>query len=459
MHRRRNCHGPQGNRELVLTFRKARLDPEIVLERSRADSQSSGSHKLATTRAGLRTSATHKEPEPSVQSPGGSLATRSILALLLAAGRGSRLSENSSKPLTSWRGKSLVVRSLEPYLEWQSASRATVDLRIVLGFQAEQVAEHLAKVVDQPLKLMHNPDWESGMSSSIRTGLRAVSEQSFDGVLIGLADMPWVSADVLEKLTEQLTPSTIVCPTYDGKRGHPILLGSDFFGEMQEIRGDVGARSLLKKYPECIQLVDVQEPGILEDIDQLSDCPGPLPRVLVLGANELATAVAYCLKQNGFEVGVLAPAPQQLDGIWARLFAELPRYWGGAIPVVVDPDGLSLGQKSNFEVVVDARLLSSQLEGSKPDKTVIGLGPGFKAGLNADAVVETTCGHDLGEVPLIHSVQADNSQAMGSPIGSSKQESEAAIEPRFQEDQFSDRALAVAERVLQAITDQTSRTV
>lgn len=386
------------------------------------------------------------------------MATRSILALLLAAGRGSRLSENSSKPLTSWRGKSLVMRSLEAYLEWQDISRARIDLRILLGFQGEQVAEHLTKAVAQPLQLIHNPDWQSGMSSSIRVGLQAVSERSFDGVLIGLADMPWISPNVLETLAEQLTPGTIVCPVYDGKRGHPILLGREFFGEMQEIRGDVGARSLLKKYPACIQLVEVQEPGILQDIDLLSDCPASLPRVLVRGANELATAVAYCLKQNGFEVAMLAPDPPQLDGISARLFPRLPRYWGGAIPVVIDPDGLSFEETSQIEVVVDARMLSSQLEGSMPDKIVIGLGPGFQVGLNADVVVDTAK-HDIDEVTLIHSVQADKSQAMGSPIGSSKQECEAAIEPRFQEDQFSDRALAVAERVLQAITGQTSRTV
>lgn len=75
------------------------------------------------------------------------MTTRSILALLLAAGRGSRLSENSSKPLTSWRGKSLVVRSLEPYLEWLKASRSSVHLRLIVGFQGEQVARHLEKTV------------------------------------------------------------------------------------------------------------------------------------------------------------------------------------------------------------------------------------------------------------------------------------------------------------------------
>jgi xanthine dehydrogenase accessory factor len=352
----------------------------------------------------------------------------SILALLLAAGRGSRLGETSSKPLTSWRGRSLVARSLEPYLEWLNFSRVSVDLRIVLGFQGEQVAEHLSKSVTERLNLIQNSDWQTGMSSSIRCGLQVAKERSFDGVLIGLADMPWISPAVLEKLATELTPNSIVCPVYDGKRGHPILLGSALFCEMEDLSGDVGARSLLKRYPERIKLVEVQEPGVLEDIDQLSDCPSPLPRVLIRGAGDLATGVAHRLKQSGFEVAMLELAcPRMLrskvsfaqavyepggeviiEGVAARVFSELPRYWGGAIPVVIDPDGRSLEQNSQFEVLVDARMLKSQVERSVAHKTLIGIGPGFKVGVNADAIVETQRGHELGKVLHSGSAQADS---------------------------------------------------
>ena len=99
--------------------------------------------------------------------------------------------------------------------------------------------------------------------------LVAVPEAA-DGVVVCLGDMPGVSAAVIDRLIAAFDPlegRAICVPTWQGKRGNPVLLARRFFAEVQTISGDVGAKPLLGEYPELVAEVPMPDDAVLSDID------------------------------------------------------------------------------------------------------------------------------------------------------------------------------------------------
>ncbi|WP_181905327.1 NTP transferase domain-containing protein [Aestuariispira insulae] len=186
--------------------------------------------------------------------------SRNIVPLILAAGRSSRM-ENGNKLLTVFRDRPLILHIMETL-----ASCGMAQPSVVTGHQYRDVEALLA---DHDVKLIHNPDFADGMSSSLRRGISHMPLDC-DGVLVCLGDMPMVSSDTLEKLAVEFDPDEkreICVPVHDGRRGNPVLIGRRFFSELLEIRGDKGARELIRAYPDQVHEVPVQDGGILVDLD------------------------------------------------------------------------------------------------------------------------------------------------------------------------------------------------
>ena len=117
--------------------------------------------------------------------------------------------------------------------------------------------------------MVHNPDYEEGLGSSVRTGVSAVGDD-VDGVLIALGDMPWVGTDVISRLLDAFSPDgelSIYIPMFGRKRGNPVLWGSQHFPELRRLSGDLGGKALLHKHPEAIGYVDVQSAAVHIDVD------------------------------------------------------------------------------------------------------------------------------------------------------------------------------------------------
>ena len=117
--------------------------------------------------------------------------------------------------------------------------------------------------------LAHNPDYASGLSSSLRRGLAALPED-IDGVLVCLGDMPRVSPAIVNRLIAAFNPlegRAICVPTWQGKRGNPVLFARRFFPEMQEIAGDTGARALIGEHAEVVCEVPMDDDAVLLDVD------------------------------------------------------------------------------------------------------------------------------------------------------------------------------------------------
>jgi hypothetical protein len=118
------------------------------------------------------------------------------------------------------------------------------------------------------MKVAHNPDYQQGMGTSLRTGLAAVDAEA-SAALIVLADQPFVRAETLNQLIacHQESRPQIIIPLYKGFRGNPVLLDRSVFPELKELRGDVGCRAIFGSHTENIRKLRVDDMGVLLDID------------------------------------------------------------------------------------------------------------------------------------------------------------------------------------------------
>lgn len=189
-----------------------------------------------------------------------------IAAVLLAAGRSSRMGERN-KLLIPVEGKPMVRHAAEAAL-----AAHVRELVVVTGHMAGEVAAALEGL---PVRLIHNPDYAQGLSSSLKAGIGALGRK-VDGAIVMLGDMPRIGAEHLTRLTAAFAPAqgkTIVVPTVDGKRGNPVLWGRAHFDAFRAIEGDVGARHLIGAneaalvevaMPDGASLLDVDTPAALD---------------------------------------------------------------------------------------------------------------------------------------------------------------------------------------------------
>lgn len=112
------------------------------------------------------------------------------------------------------------------------------------------------------------------MADSLATAIRfsANFEAANDGFVIALADMPYIQSTTISTVASKLnTGASIVIPTYQGQRGHPVGFSARFRSEVESLRGDEGARSIVKRYPDEVHLLPCDDAGILADIDTPAD--------------------------------------------------------------------------------------------------------------------------------------------------------------------------------------------
>jgi molybdenum cofactor cytidylyltransferase len=112
-----------------------------------------------------------------------------------------------------------------------------------------------------------------GMGVSLAAGVRATADAH--GWVVALADMPFLRPDTICIVAGALSEgAAIAAPSYRGERGHPVGFARRFFDELTALRGDAGARDILKNHPDWITLYEVDDPGVLRDVDEPSDLEG-----------------------------------------------------------------------------------------------------------------------------------------------------------------------------------------
>lgn len=185
-----------------------------------------------------------------------------ISAIVLAAGMSQRM--GSPKQLLRMGQTTLLERTLS------NVRQANVDeIILVLGFAADEIQRTIST---NGLVTVINPGYKQGMGTSLSAGLAAVNAQA-EGAFIVLADQPFVSPATLDRMIEyhkRYRPQ-IVIPTYKGFRGNPVLLDRAVFAEVMNLRGDIGCRAIFGSHTEGIHKLEVDDAGILLDVDTLQD--------------------------------------------------------------------------------------------------------------------------------------------------------------------------------------------
>ncbi len=144
---------------------------------------------------------------------------------------------------------------------------------LVLGHQAEEIRDTLGPILHVPrLEVVENRQYKQGISSSIQAGLSAL-QAGYVHVMVLLADMPRISSCLINLLLHNYLDSQLPLSAVkvEGKRSHPVIFSRTLFNELRELRGDVGARSLFRKYDDRVCLVEANECYDDRDIDTEED--------------------------------------------------------------------------------------------------------------------------------------------------------------------------------------------
>jgi CTP:molybdopterin cytidylyltransferase MocA len=178
-----------------------------------------------------------------------------VAALVLAAGGGRRY--GMPKALVEWEGSLLVERAV------RTATAVCDPVLVVLGARAVDVwrSADLGGAT-----VLANKDWETGMASSLRAGLDGLRgwPGRVDAALVLLVDMPGMTPAALERMAEHAAPDALAVPTYDGVRGHPVLLGREHWaGVAATATGDEGAR----RYLAIHAVTEVDCTGLADPVD------------------------------------------------------------------------------------------------------------------------------------------------------------------------------------------------
>lgn len=192
-----------------------------------------------------------------------------ISAIVLAAGRSSRFGE-ANKLLADVSGRPMIKA-----VTGAVAESRVQDIVLVTGNDGGRVA---AAVGPGPWRIVANPEPGLGLSSSIRAGLAALSDE-VNGVLIVLGDMPGVSAALIDQLIaafEAHASDVIVYPvSTQGRQGHPVLWPAALFAELSALTGDTGAKALLSKYSDRVVTIAATGDAAFFDVDTVEDLNRP----------------------------------------------------------------------------------------------------------------------------------------------------------------------------------------
>jgi molybdenum cofactor cytidylyltransferase len=188
------------------------------------------------------------------------LAGRRVAAIVLAAGQSRRMG-GPNKLLEEVAGKTLVRHAVE-----QAFASSAKPVVVVTGHQRERVEAALKGL---SVRVVHNPDFAEGLSTSLKAGIAALPAD-VDAAVVCLSDMPHVDATLLDRMIAAFDPARgalIVVPTFEGKRGNPVLWARRFFSELSALQGDVGARHLIGTYADAVAEVPVDGRAAFFDVD------------------------------------------------------------------------------------------------------------------------------------------------------------------------------------------------
>ncbi|MFC7342979.1 nucleotidyltransferase family protein [Saccharopolyspora griseoalba] len=183
-----------------------------------------------------------------------------VAGVVLAAGAGRRFGK--PKALVELDGVLLVDRAARSLAE-----AGCEPVLAVLGAAEDEVR---ARAKLDGVRAVSNPEWPTGMGSSVRVALRSLVDTDADAALVLPVDMPGINAETARRVAALASPSALAAAAHGGKRSHPVLLGRDHWaGVIESARGDAGARDYLK--PRTVTVVSCDDISEGFDVDRPED--------------------------------------------------------------------------------------------------------------------------------------------------------------------------------------------
>jgi molybdenum cofactor cytidylyltransferase len=190
-----------------------------------------------------------------------------LTAIVLAAGMSRRM-EGENKLLLSFGDKTMLETTLDQIL-----ASGVGEAVVVTGHEAGRVQEVLK---NQPVKIAFNPDFSTGMTTSIQAGIRAASSET-QGFMICLSDMPLIDSAIYRQLAEvffekiKTEQRVIVQPVFENTPGNPVIFSAVFRNEILALEHPEGCKPVVQANREFVVRVPVSSDSILRDADTLAD--------------------------------------------------------------------------------------------------------------------------------------------------------------------------------------------
>lgn len=184
--------------------------------------------------------------------------------VVLAAGKARRYGR--LKQAEEWQGRPFLLRVTDAAL-----SSLATEVLVVLGCQAGQLSPLLAEYRSAHLRQVTNPGWQEGRASSIRLALERLGD--VEAVVFCNADQPLLSAHEIDVLLagHATSGALIVAPCYQGELRSPVLFARPLFPELIALTGDAGGRTLIERYPDRIEGIEIANPLPYTDVDTIAD--------------------------------------------------------------------------------------------------------------------------------------------------------------------------------------------
>jgi molybdenum cofactor cytidylyltransferase len=185
-----------------------------------------------------------------------------VSVVLLGAGESKRMGRN--KLSLPWGKKTVFEHCLKTFL----LSKVS-EVIVVLNPKAKGLTGHIE---ERKVRVVSNPHYKKGMSTSIRRGIRAVHPNT-RGILIALGDQPLLKTKTINALIDAFSKGSgeIIVPAFRGVWGHPVIFHRRFEKELLRLKGDVGGRSIIGRHLKQTWVARVKSEGVIKDIDTWKD--------------------------------------------------------------------------------------------------------------------------------------------------------------------------------------------
>ncbi|MEM8493611.1 MAG: nucleotidyltransferase family protein [Pseudomonadota bacterium] len=179
--------------------------------------------------------------------------------LVLAAGQSVRFGSDKRLALMT-DGRQLIEATLTAVRE------SGLPAYVCVGEEDQHLGEQLRSSGQSVYRCKRSRE---GMGSTLAEGISMLPE--WEGVLIALADMPWIQATTYQLVAERINGSAICAPSYQGQRGHPVGFGKNHWPALAALSGPTGAAGLIKSQGQWVELIATDDPGIVRDVDRPAD--------------------------------------------------------------------------------------------------------------------------------------------------------------------------------------------